>query len=328
MRYAKLGNSDLTVSRICLGSMGFGDPALGPRSWTLAEGPSQEIIQRGIELGINFFDTSPDYQGGTSERYLGRALRDFARQDEVVVATKLLPRSAEEIAQGISARDHVSRMLDQSLRNLGRDQVDLYVLQRWDYSTPILETLEALTEAVQAGKVRFIGIANCLAWQLCKANDLAEQEGLAPFVSFQGRYNLIFREEEREMVPFCREKNIALTPYSPLASGRLSKKASHTSLRLREDSLAQLQYNDTAHLDAPIRSRIAAVAQCRRVSTTEVALAWLLKRVTAPIVGASQACHVEEAVKSLNLELSEDECAYLEELYVPHPLIETTVQKD
>ena len=326
MKYARLGNSDLTVSRICMGCMGFGDAQNGQHSWTIDESHSREIIRRGLELGVNFFDTAIAYQSGTSEQYLGRALRDFARRDEVVVATKFLPRTNEEIEAGISGQDHVRRMLDQSLKNLGMDYVDLCIYHMWDYQTPLSDILEGLNNAVKAGKARYIGISNCFAWQLCKANALAEKEGFAKFVSVQSHYNLIFREEEREMAPFCREENIAMTPYSSLAGGRLSKHPGETSRRLQEDSYAQMKYGGMAAQDAPIIRRVAELAERHGVSMTEVSLAWLLTKVTAPVVGATKLHHIEGAAKAVDLELTDEECAYLEEPYVPHPLVGVMAQ--
>ena len=199
MQYTKLGNSELKVSRICMGCMGFGDAANGQHSWTLDEEHSREIIKRGLELGVNFFDTAIGYQSGTSEQYVGRALWDFAKRDEVVVATKFLPRTQEDMAAGITGQQHIERMVNKSLANLGMDHVDLYIYHMWDYQTPLYDIMEELNHIVKAGKVRYIGISNCFAWQLAKANALAEKEGFAKFVSIQGHYNLIFREEEREM---------------------------------------------------------------------------------------------------------------------------------
>ena len=242
MEYIKLGNSDLNVSRICMGCMGFGDPTQGPCTWTLGPDASRDIIKRGLELGVNFFDTAIAYQSGTSEQYLGRALRDFAKRGEVVIATKFLPRTDEEINSGVTGKEHVARMLDKSLQNLGTDYADLYIYHMWDHQTPLYDIMEGLNNAVKAGKARYIGISNCFAWQLAKANALAEKEGFTKFVSVQGHYNLIFREEEREMAPYCREENIAMTPYSALAGGRLSKRSGETSKRLQEDSYAQLKY--------------------------------------------------------------------------------------
>lgn len=320
MKYAKLGTSDLTVSRICMGCMGFGDASRGQHSWTVDEETSRSIIRLGLERGINFFDTAIAYQSGTSEQYLGRALRRFAKRDDVVVATKFLPRTNEEITAGVSGQEHIRRMLDKSLENLGMDYVDLYIYHMWDWQTPLEDIMEGLNNAVKAGKARYIGISNCFAWQLCRANDFAAREGFAQFVSVQGHYNLIFREEEREMAPFCRLEHIAMTPYSALAGGRLSKHPGETSKRLAEDSYAKLKYDGTAAEDAPIIARAAEIADARGVSMTEVSLAWLLTRVTAPVVGATKASHVEGMAKAADLSLTAEEIAYLDELYVPHPL--------
>lgn len=326
MKYTKLGNSDLEVSRICMGCMGFGDAKAGQHSWTLDEEQSREIIRQGLNLGVNFFDTAIAYQSGTSEQYVGRALRDYTEREKVVVATKFLPRTPEDIREGISGQRHIERMLDKSLKNLGMDYVDLYIYHMWDYQTPLYEILEGLNRAVRAGKVRYIGISNCYAWQLAKANALAEREGFAKFVSVQGHYNLIFREEEREMVPFCREENIALTPYSALAGGRLSKHPGETSKRLEEDGYAQLKYGGTEAQDRIIIDRVAELAEKKGVSMTEVSLAWLLTKVTAPVVGATKLHHMEGAARAVELELTVDESAYLEEAYIPHRLVGVMAQ--
>ena len=320
MRYTKLGNSDLKVSRICMGCMGFGDPGRGQHSWTIDEEHSREVIQRGLELGVNFYDTAIAYQSGTSEQYVGRALRDFARRDEVVVATKFLPRTQEEIAAGVTGQRHVENMLNASLKNLGMDYVDLYIYHMWDWQTPIYDVLDGLNRAVKAGKVRYIGISNCFAWQIPKANALAGKEGFARFVSIQGHYNLLFREEEREMVPLCQEDNIALTPYSALASGRLSRRPGEDTKRAREDSYAKFKYDATKEQDEVIIRRVEEIAEKRGVSMTEVSLAWLLTKVTSPVAGATKLHHIEGAVKAVDLSLTEEERTYLEEPYVPHPL--------
>lgn len=326
MKYTQLGSSDLKVSRICMGCMGFGDAHHGQHTWTIDEAHSREIIRRGLELGVNFFDTAIGYQSGTSEQYLGRALRDFARRDEVVVATKFLPRTNEEIAAGVSGQEHILRLLDKSLQNLGMDHVDLYIYHMWDYQTPLYDILDGLNQMVREGKTRYIGISNCFAWQLCKANALAEREGFAKFVSVQSHYNLIFREEEREMATFCREENIAMTPYSSLAGGRLSKHPGETSKRLQEDSYAQLKYGGMADQDTPIIQRVAELAERHGVSMTEISLAWLLTKVTAPVVGATKLHHIEGAAKAVDLELTAEECAYLEAPYIPHPLVGVMAQ--
>lgn len=326
MKYAKLGTSELNVSRICMGCMGFGDAAHGQHTWTIDEEHSREIIKRGLELGINFFDTAIAYQSGTSEQYLGRALRDFAKRDEVVVATKFLPRTNEEIEAGITGQEHIRRMLDKSLENLGMDHVDLYIYHMWDHQTPLYDILEGLNNAVKAGKTRYIGISNCFAWQLAKANAMAEREGFAKFISVQNHYNLIFREEEREMAPFCQEENIAMTPYSALAGGRLSKRPGETSKRLKEDDYARLKYNGMADKDALILRRTAELADRRGVSMTEISLAWLLTKVSAPVVGATKFGHIEGAARAADLQLTLEECAYLEQPYIPHPLVGVMAQ--
>ena len=326
MQYSSLGNSDLKVSRICMGCMGFGDAQNGQHSWTVDEAHSREIIRRGLELGVNFFDTAIAYQSGTSEQYLGRALRDYAKRDEVVVATKFLPRTPEEIAQGVTGQQHIARMLNKSLQNLGMDYVDLYIYHMWDYQPPIYDILEGLNAVVRAGKARYIGISNCFAWQLAKANALAEKEGFPKFISIQGHYNLLFREEEREMAPFCAEENIAMTPYSALAGGRLSKHSGESSKRLLEDSYARLKYDGTAEQDSEIIRRVAELADQRGVSMTEIALAWLLTKVAAPVVGATKLHHIEGAAKAAELTLTAEETAYLEELYLPHKLVGVMAQ--
>ena len=312
MKYTQLGNSDLNVSRICMGCMGFGDAARGQHSWTLDEEHSREIIRHGLELA---------YQSGTSEQFVGRALRDFAKRDEVVVATKFLPRTPEEIDQGISGQKHIENMIDTSLKNLGMDYVDLYIYHMWDWNTPLYDILDGLDRIVKAGKARYIGISNCFAWQLAKANAKAEKEGFARFVSIQGHYNLIFREEEREMVPYCDEENIALTPYSALASGRLSRLPGEGGTkRAEEDAYAKFKYDATAEQDNVIIGRVAELAEKHGVSMTEISLAWLLTKVTSPVVGATKFHHIEGAARAVDIELSGEELAYLEEPYVPHPL--------
>ena len=320
MKYTRLGKSDLTVSRVCMGCMGFGDAGQGQHSWTLDEERSREIIRHGLETGINFFDTAIAYQSGTSEQYVGRALRDFAKRDEVVVATKFLPRTQEEIESGVTGQMHIERMINKSLENLGMDHVDLYIYHMWDWQTPIEDILDGLNRVVRSGKTRYIGISNCFAWQLAKANAIAEREGWTKFISVQGHYNLIFREEEREMVPYCQEEGIALTPYSALAAGRLSRRPGETSERLEKDAYARFKYDATAQQDSLIIDRVAELADKRGVTMTEISLAWLLTKVASPVVGATKFHHVDGAAKAVDLELTEDEIAYLEAPYVPHPL--------
>lgn len=326
MKYTTLGNSDLNVSRVCMGCMGFGDAARGQHTWTLDEERSREIIKKGLEASINFYDTAIAYQSGTSEQFVGRALQDFAKREDVVVATKFLPRTPEDIKSGISGQRHIEQMIDKSLSNLGMDYVDLYICHMWDYQTPLYEIMDGLSRIVKAGKARYIGISNCFAWQLAKANALAEKEGFTKFVSVQGHYNLIFREEEREMIPYCQEENIALTPYSALAGGRLSRLPGETSKRLLEDAYAKLKYDKTIEQDEVIIGRVAELAEKREVSMTEISLAWLLTKVTSPVVGATKFSHIKGAAAAVGLELTEAEITYLEEAYVAHSLVGVMAQ--
>ena len=316
MDYARLGKSDIEVSRICLGCMGFGDPEKGQHKWTLGEEESRKIIKYALDRGINFFDTAMAYQGGSSEEYLGRILKSEARREDVVVATKFHPRAD----MGISQKEHINNCLDNSLRRLGTDYIDLYILHMWDYHTPIEETMEAMNETVKAGKVRAIGVSNCFAWQLMKANSAARAHGWAEFVSVQGHHNLIFREEEREMRPMCLDENIAMTPYSALAAGRLARLSGETK-RLELDAYAKFKYDATAEADELIIRRVAEIAGKRGASMSEVSLAWLLTKVTSPVVGATKESHIDGAVKAVELKLTADEINYLEELYVPHKLV-------
>lgn len=316
MKYTKLGKTDLNVSRICLGCMGFGDAAKPGHSWTLGLDESRDIIKYALENGINFFDTAMAYQGGTSEEYVGEILRTEAKREDIVLATKFTPRRNMDI----SGQQHVETCLDASLKRLGMDYVDLYILHMWDYHTPIEEYLEGLHKAVKAGKVRAIGISNCYAWQLMKANAIARERGWTEFASIQGHHNLIFREEEREMMPMCLTENIAMTPYSALAAGRLSRKADVTTKRLEQDSFAKFKYDATADQDELIIARVAELAEKKNVTMSEISLSWLLTKVTSPIVGATKKIHIDGAAKAVELTLSHEEIAYLEEPYVPHKL--------
>lgn len=319
MQYTKLGNSELNVSRICMGCMGFGDAEAGMHRWTLNKADSRAIIKHALENGINFFDTAVSYQGGTGEQYLGEILRDLAPRKDVVVATKFPSRPP--MLSELSGQAYVEKMLDTSLRNLGMDYVDLYILHMWDYKTPLYEIMDGLNNAVKAGKVRAIGVSNCYAYQLAKANALAEKEGFRKFVSVQGHYNLIFREEEHEMAKLCKEENIAMTPYSALAAGRLSRMPGETTKRLELDTFAKGKYDATEEADNQIIRRVAELAEKYGVTMTEISLAWLLTKVTSPVVGMTKPHHVDGAVKAVDLTLSAEDCAYLEELYVPHKLV-------
>lgn len=327
MKYTTLGNSDLKVSKVCLGCMGFGDAQKGMHSWTLPEDKSREIIKYALDNGINFFDTAMAYQGGTSEEFLGRAIKDFAKREDVVIATKFSPRTQKEIDDGITGQQHVRNCLEASLKRLGMDYVDLYILHSWDYNTSIEDYLEGLHEVIQEGKVRYIGISNCFAYQLAKANALARAKGYEEFISIQGHYNLIFREEEREMAKLCNEDNIAMTPYSALASGRLAKHPGEQSKRMQEDSYAKGKYDATEKQDRIIIDRVDELAKKRGVTMTEISLAWLMSKVAAPVVGATKVHHIDGAVKATELELTDEEKTYLEEPYQPHALVGMMAQK-
>lgn len=321
MEYIKLGNSDLMVSRVCLGCMGFGEAEKGMHSWTLPYEESKEIIKYALDNGINFFDTAMAYQSGTSEIFLGKAIKEYANREDVVIATKFTPCTKEEIEQNISGMQHIENCLNASLERLNMDYVDLYILHMWDYHTPIEEIMEGLHKVVEQGKVKYIGISNCYAWQIAKANEIAKANGWEQFISVQGHYNLIFREEEREMKPYCKEENVAMTPYSALASGRLAKKPGETSKRLKEDSFAKGKYDSSQDEDLLIIKRVEEIADKKNVSMTEISLAWLLTKVTSPIIGATKKHHIDGAVKGVNMKLSEEEINYLEELYKPHELV-------
>lgn len=320
MEYIKLGKSDLNVSRICLGCMGFGDNTIGQHSWTVGEDETRKIIKYALDNGINFFDTAIAYQLGTSELYVGRALRDMAKRDSVVVATKFLPRTDEEIQKGVSGQRHIEDSINASLEHLGMDYVDLYIYHIWDYKTPMEEILEGMNNVVKEGKARYLGIANVFPYQLVKMNDLAEKNGWAKIISVQNHYNLIMREEEREMFQLCNEDGIAMTPYSALASGKLSRKAGETSNRLQKDAYLHHKYDATADEDNKIVGRVAELADRYGVTMTEISLAWILRKVDAPVVGATKLHHIDGPVNAFNIHLTEEDIKYLEELYVPHHL--------
>lgn len=327
MEYTTLGNTSLKISKLCLGCMGFGDPTTGQHSWTLPYEQSKVIIKRALDLGVNFFDTALVYQMGSSERYVGQILRENAKRDEVVVATKFVPRSRAQVEGGQTAARHIEESLDASLEHLGMDYVDLYICHMWDYTAPIYEIMEALHREVKRGRVRYIGISNCFAYQLARANDLAEHEGLTKFVSLQSHFNLIFREEEREMMQLCAEDNIAMTPYSPLAGGRLCRlPTDEATKRLVEDTYAKGKYDGKAQDDLKIILRVHEIAQKYGVSMTEVSLAYAMLKTAAPVAGATKLSQLEGAVKACDLKLQPEDVAYLEELYTPHPLVGVMAQ--
>jgi 1-deoxyxylulose-5-phosphate synthase len=324
MEYVKLGNTGLDVSRLCLGCMSFGS-AEGwvHNQWALNEEDSRTIIKKALELGINFFDTANVYAYGNSEEILGRALKDFAKRDEIVIATKVHGKMREGPNGSGLSRKAIMNEIDSSLKRLGTDYVDLYIIHRWDYNTPIEETMSALHDVVKSGKTRYIGASAMYAWQFQKALYTAEKHGWTRFVSMQNHLNLIYREEEREMIPLCKAENIALTPYSPLASGRLSRSASETSQRLETDPIAKSKYDATADADNLVIERVAEVAEKHGVLRTQVALAWLMQKepVTIPVVGGTKISHLEDAVPSISVKLTPEEVAYLEEPYVPHKIV-------
>ncbi|KQU25062.1 MULTISPECIES: aldo/keto reductase [Priestia] len=323
MEYVKLGNTGLDVSKFCLGSMSFGEAEKWIHQWVLNEEQSRSIVKKAIELGINFFDTANVYSMGTSEEFLGRALKDYANRDEVVIATKVHQRMHEGPNGAGLSRKAIMSEIDKSLKRLGTDYVDLYIIHRWDYNTPIEETMEALHDVVKAGKARYIGASAMYAWQFQKALHVAEKNGWTRFVSMQNHLNLIYREEEREMLPLCREEKIGVTPYSPLASGRLVRDWSETTLRSETDQAQKSKYDATADADRLVVERVAAIAEKRGVPRIHIALAWLLQKepVTSPIIGATKISHLEDAIGSLSIKLTPEEIASLEEPYVPHPIV-------
>jgi len=324
MEYAKLGNTGMDVSRICLGCMGFGDAEKFFHKWVLNENDSRLIIKHAIEDGINFFDTANVYSSGASEEILGRALGDYAVRDEVVIATKVHGRMHDGPNGAGLSRKAILSEIDNSLRRLGTDYVDLYIIHRWDYETPIEETMEAMHDVVKAGKARYIGASSMFAWQFQRALHVADMHGWTRFVSMQNHLNLLYREEEREMMPLCRAESIATTPYSPLASGRLTRDwSSERTMRSETDAIAKSKYDGTAASDQSVIDRVAETSERRGVSRVQVALAWLLQNdpVVAPIVGATKRSHLDDAIGALSVELTPDEIANLEEPYVPHPIV-------
>jgi len=321
MKTIPLGQTDLQVSRLCLGCMTYGDPTRGNHAWTLPEESSRPLIKQALEAGINFFDTANSYSDGSSEEIVGRALKDFARRDQVVVATKVyFPLS--NLSQGLS-RQNILQSIDDSLSRLGMDYVDLLQIHRWDYDTPIEETLEALHEVVKSGKARYIGASSMHASQFAQALDLQKQNNWARFVSMQDQYNLIQREEENDMHPLCQREGIAVLPWSPLARGKLTRPWGETTARSVSDNVMEKLYTGTEENDAAIAERLANVAADKGVTRAQVALAWLLHKpaVTAPIIGASREQQFAELVKAVDVELSENEIAELETVYQPHPVV-------
>ncbi len=321
MQYITPEATDLRVSRLCLGCMTFGEPDRGKHAWTLPEESSRPLIQRALEGGINFFDTANSYSEGSSEEIVGRALRDFARRDEVVVATKVY-HQVGDLPEGLS-RAQILRAIDDSLRRLGMEYVDLLQIHRWDYATPIEETLEALNEVVKAGKARYIGASSMHARQFAQALELQERNGWARFVTMQDHYNLIYREEENEMLPLCNRAGVSVIPWSPLARGRLTRPWGETTARLVSDEFGQSLYSATDSNDELIAANLAEVAEELGVGRAQVALAWLLSKpgVAAPIIGASRQDQLDELLNAVDLTLTPEQVEKLEAPYRPHPVV-------
>ncbi|WP_091673426.1 aldo/keto reductase [Micromonospora auratinigra] len=322
MEYVRFGGTGLEVSRLCLGCMSYGEPGRGAHPWSLPEEASRPFIKQALELGVNFFDTANVYSDGTSEEIVGRALKDFARRDDVVIATKVHGRMGEGPNRGGLSRKHIMSEIDASLRRLGTDYVDLYQIHRLDPGTPIEETLEALHDLVRAGKVRYLGASSMYAWQFGKALWAAERNGWTRFVAMQNHYNLLYREEEREMLPLCADQGVAVIPWSPLARGRLTRDRGESTDRARSDEFGRTLYARTEEPDRAVVDAVARIAAARGVSRAQVALAWVARNpaVTAPIVGATKPHHLTDAVAALELTLTDDEVAALESPYVPHPV--------
>ena len=321
MQYHLLGQTDLRVSRLCLGCMTFGEPDRGKHAWTLPEESSRLLIKHALDDGITFFDTANSYSDGSSEEIVGRALRDFARRDEVVVATKVY-HQVGDLPEGLS-RAQILRSIDDSLRRLNMDYVDLLQIHRWDYNTPIEETLEALNDVVKAGKARFIGASSMHASQFAQALDLQAQHGWARFVTMQNHYNLIYREEEREMLPLCYQEGVAVIPWSPLARGRLTRPWGETTARSVSDEFGKTLYSESDANDAQIAERLAAIAEETHATRAQVALAWLLSKrgVAAPIIGASREDQLDELLRAVELTLTPEQIAELETPYQQHPVV-------
>jgi len=323
MEYVKLGNTGLDVSRLCLGCMSFGAPDRGYPLWTLDEEHSRPIIKKALELGINFFDTANFYSEGTGEEIVGRALKDYANRDEIVLATKVYFRMHEGPNGAGLSRKAIMSEIDKSLKRLGTDYVDLYQIHRWDYHTPIEETMEALHDVVKAGKARYIGASSMLSWQFLKALYVAEKHGWTRFVSMQNHFNLLYREEEREMLTLCKEEKIAVIPWSPLAKGKLTRDWEESTARWEQEAVGKKFYPATSESDRKVVERVAEVAKKRGVPRAQIALAWVLQKepITSPIIGSTKMSHLEDAVAALSITLTPEEIAFLEEPYVPHPVL-------
>ncbi|WP_078544641.1 aldo/keto reductase [Litchfieldia alkalitelluris] len=323
MDYVKFGNTGMDVSRLCLGCMSFGQAERGGHQWVLDEEKSRPIIKKALDYGTNFFDTANVYSGGSSEEIVGRALKDYANRDEIVLATKVHGRMHEGPNGAGLSRKAIMSEIDNSLKRLGTDYVDLYQIHRWDYQTPIEETMEALHDVVKAGKARYIGASSMYAWQFLKALHIAEKNGWTRFVSMQNHLNLLYREEEREMLPLCRAEKIAVIPWSPMARGKLTRDWDTTTARTETDEFGKTLYAQAAEADRAVVERVAQLAEKRGVPRAQIALSWVLQKdpVTAPIIGATKMSHLEDAVGALSVKLTEEEVAFLEERYIPHGVL-------
>lgn len=317
MNYLKLGNSDINVSRFCLGCMSFGDPASKMHAWTLDPDKSEIMIKHALDLGINFFDTANSYSGGTSEEYLGQAIKKNIAREKVVIATKVY------FNEGHLSKAAIEREINASLKRLGTDYIDLYIIHRFDYTTPIDETMAALDKLIKVGKVRALGASAMYGYQFFNMQLVAERGGWTPFVSMQNHYNLLYREDERELIPICQQYHVALTPYSPLAAGRLSRLDWQAdTLRSKTDQIAISKYDSTKNTDMDIILRVQQLADKYNATMTQIALAWqFAKGVTAPIIGTTKTKYLDDAVGALNIQLSEQDVLYLEELYIPHRIV-------
>lgn len=324
MKYTKLGNTGLDVSKLCLGCMGFGDKN-GSHSWVLEEEEARKVIKHALDLGINFFDTANVYSNGVSEEILGRAIRDFAKREDVVIASKVFFNRTDGEGpnrMGLS-RKVIFEEIDKTLARLGLEYLDLYIIHRWDKNTPIEETMKALHDLVESGKVRYIGASAMYGWQFQKAQNVAEKNGWTKFVSMQNHYNMIYREDERDMIPYCVDSKVSITPYSPLAAGRLTRDWSAETERYKTDKVAHSKYDSTLDQDQKIVERVAEIADKKGIKRVHVALAWLLNKsvVAAPIIGATKISHLDDAVAALEVTLTPEEIHYLEELYLPHKIV-------
>lgn len=317
MKYSKLGNTDIEVSRLCVGCMSFGKVYEDFHKWTLSPDETEEIVRHTLDLGINFFDTANTYAHGTSEEYLGKAIKNNISRDKVVLATKVY------FNDGKLSKEAILREIDGSLKRLGTDYIDLYIIHRFDYSTPIEETMEALDSLVKAGKVRALGASAMYSYQFMNMQNVAEKNGWTKFVSMQNHYNLLYREDEREMIHVCKQQNVSLTPYSPLAAGHLTRTEWDTNTkRSLTDKMAREKYDSTEKIDLPIIYRVAELAEKYNTKMSQIAIAWLFaKGVTSPIIGATKASHYDDAAKALDINLTAEDIAYLDEPYQPHKIV-------